>query len=119
MILLSDLEFLSDVAENQTSLYNMITEELRLDDTQQEKLVAELKYQFLYINENVANIKAYEAELEEENENLDSENSDLEADCNELEADNRRLEEENYELREEIERLQEENEALRRNGINN
>jgi hypothetical protein len=29
MILLSDLEFLTDVAENKTGLYNMITEELR------------------------------------------------------------------------------------------
>ena len=29
MILLNDLEFLSDIAENKTGLYNMITEELR------------------------------------------------------------------------------------------
>lgn len=118
MILLNDLDFLTDIAENKTGLYNMITEELGLDEKQQEKLVAELKYQFLNINDNVANIKEDEAELEEENENLDSENRDLEADCNELESDNRRLEDENYELREEIYRLQEANEELIRNGFN-
>lgn len=106
MILLKDLEFLSDITENKTGLYNTITEELGLDEKQQEKLVAELKYQFLYVNEHVATVKEYEAELEEENEDLDAEN-------NELEADNRRLEDENYELREEIDRLQEENEKLR------
>jgi regulator of replication initiation timing len=98
MILLNDLEFLSGIAENKTGLYNIITEELGLDEKQQEKLVAELKYQFLYMNENVAKLKEYEAELEEENEYLDVEN-------NELEADNQRLEEENYELREENEEL--------------
>lgn len=43
MILLSDLDFLTDVAENKTGLYNMITEELGLDEKQQEMLVAELR----------------------------------------------------------------------------
>lgn len=117
MILLNDLDFLADIAENKTGLYNMITEELGLDEKQQEKLVAELKYQFLYMNENVANVNEYEAELEEENETLEEENEYLDAENNELEADNRRLEDENYELREEIDRLQEENEELR-NRIN-
>ena len=117
MILLNDLEFLSDIAENKTSLYNIITEELGLDEKQQEKLVAELKYQFLYMNENVAKVKENEAELEEENENLEEENEYLDAENNELEADNQRLEDENYELREEIDCLQEENEELR-NRIN-
>lgn len=117
MILLKDLDFLSDVAENKTVLYNMITEELGLDEYQQEKLVAELKYQFLYINEDVARVKEYESELEEENENLNEANNELEADYNEVISENEYLEDKNYELREEIDRLQEENEDLR-NRIN-
>ena len=117
MILLNDLDFLADIAENKTGLYNTITEELGLDEKRQEKLVAELKYQFLYMNENVVMVKEYEAELEEENETLEEENKNLDAENNELDADNQRLEDENYELREEIDRLQEENEELR-NRIN-
>lgn len=117
MILLNDLDFLTDIAEDKTGLYNMITEELGLDEKQQEKLVTELKYQFLYINENVANIKEYEAELQEENENLNAANNELEADYNDVIGENNYLEDKNYELREEIDRLQEENEELR-NGIN-
>lgn len=117
MILLTDLDFLSDACENNQSLYDMITIELGIDEKQQNMLVAELEYQFLFMNENVAKIKEYEAELEEENENLEAENDELEAECNELEAVNEQLEDENYELREEIERLQEENNELRK-GIN-
>ena len=117
MILLKDLNFLTDIAENKTSLYNMIAEELGLDENQQEKLVAELEYQFLYINDNVGNIKKYDAELEEENENLIAANNELEADYNEVIDENNYLEDKNYELREEIYRLQEENEELRK-GIN-
>lgn len=117
MILLNDLDFLTDIAENKTGLYNMITEELGLDEKQQEKLVAELKYQFLCINDNVANIKEYEAELEEENENLNAANNELEADYNWVVGEKNYLEDKNYELREEIELLQKENEETR-NGIN-
>lgn len=117
MILLNDLDFLTDIAENKTGLYNMITEELGLDEKQQEKLVAELKYQFLCINDNVANIKEYEAELEEENENLNAANNEVEADYNQVLGEKNYLEDKNYELREEIVRLQQENEELR-NGIN-
>lgn len=117
MILLNDLDFLTDIAENKTGLYNMITEELGLDEKQQEKIAAELKYQFLNINDNVANIKEYEAELEKENENLNAANNELEADYNQVIGEKNYLEDKNYELREEIVRLQQENEELR-NGIN-
>lgn len=110
MILLNDLEFLNCVAENKNSLYNKITNELGLDEKQQEQLVNELKYQFSNANQEMSILETDKAELEEQVENL-------ECYVNELKCDNDEFEVVNDELKDEIDQLQEENEELR-NSIN-
>lgn len=110
MILLNDFEFLNGIAENKNSLYNMITEELGLDEKQQERLVNELKYQLSNTNQEISILETDKADLEEQVENL-------EYYVNELEYDNDEFEVVNDELKDEIDQLQEENEELR-NSIN-
>lgn len=106
MIYRADLVNIKDLAVNISELYDLMVNELSLDEKGQEKLVDELKYQF---SKAACDIQA----LKNENEYLDTENAELAQNVETLEEDYCELEDENYHLQEEIDRLMQENEELR------
>ena len=106
MLIVSDLQGFSTVAENIDSLYNTITYDLGLEEWQQEKLVDELNYQF-------SNADNRMIELENENEDLQGTNDDLDMKNQQLEDENFVYEEKNDELGDEILELEKKNEELR------
>ncbi len=110
MIVRGDLYEISYIAENVEELYQVITNELGIDESKQQKLVDEITYQF----SNAGNAIGM---LESENEDLEERNGYLEDEVERLEYDNDELEEDVYRLEEENDRLQEENEELRKGVI--
>ncbi len=81
MLIVSDFQRFSNVAENIDSLYNTITYDLGLEEWQQEKLVDELIYQF-------GDASLDMGRLENENEDLQKTNDELEDEIERLENDN-------------------------------
>lgn len=106
MIARGDLYEISHIAENVEELYNFITNELGIDESKQQKLVDEIRYQFSNADNSIGMLEA-------ENDDLEERNIDLEYDVEQLEYDNAGLEDEVYRLEEENEELQAENEELR------
>lgn len=106
MLIVSDFQGFSTVAENIDSLYNTITYDLGLEEWQQEKLVDELNYQFGDADDRMI-------ELENENEDLQGTNDDLDMKNQQLEDENLVYEEKNDELGDEILELEKKNEELR------
>lgn len=106
MLIVSDFQGFSTVAENIDSLYNTITYDLGLEEWQQEKLVDELNYQFGDADDRMI-------ELENENEDLQGTNDDLDMKNQQLEDENLVYEEKNDELGDEILELEKKNDELR------
>lgn len=106
MLIVSDFQGFSTVAENIDSLYNTITYDLGLEEWQQEKLVDELNYQFGDADNRMI-------ELENENEDLQGTNDDLDMKNQQLEDENLVYEEKNDELGDEILELEKKNDELR------
>lgn len=106
MLIVSDFQGFSTVAENIESLYNTITYDLGLEEWQQEKLVDELNYQFGDADDRMI-------ELENENEDLQGTNDDLDMKNQQLEDENLVYEEKNDELGDEILELEKKNDELR------
>lgn len=73
MIVRGDLYEISHIAENVEELYNFITNELGIDESKQQKLVEEIRYQF-------SNSDNLIDKLEADNEYLEDLNADLEDD---------------------------------------
>lgn len=105
MLIVSDFQGFSTVAENIDSLYNTITYDLGLEEWQQEKLVDELNYQFSDADDRMI-------ELENENTEFESRNDELDDEVEKLENDNFLLEEKNDELGDRIIALEEKNDEL-------
>lgn len=105
MLIVSDFQGFSTVAENIDSLYNTITYDLGLEEWQQEKLVDELNYQFSDADDRMI-------ELENENTKFESRNDELDDEVEKLENDNFLLEEKNDELGDRIIALEEKNDEL-------
>lgn len=106
MLIVSDFQGFSTVAENIESLYNTIAYDLGLEEWQQEKLVDELNYQFGDVDDRMI-------ELENENEDLQGTNDDLDMKNQQLEDENFVYEEKNDELGDEILELEKKNDELR------
>lgn len=106
MLIVSDFQGFSTVAENIDSLYNTITYDLGLEEWQQEKLVDELNYQFSDADNRMIELENDNTELEEKNDELEDENE-------KLENENFVYEEKNDELGDEILELEKKNEELR------
>ena len=106
MLIVSDFQGFSTVAENIDSLYNTITYDLGLEEWQQEKLVDELNYQFGDADDRMI-------ELENDNTELEAKNDELECDNEQLENENFVYEEKNDELGDRIIALEEKNDELR------
>lgn len=106
MLIVSDFQGFSTVAENIDSLYNTITYDLGLEEWQQEKLVDELNYQFSNADDRMI-------ELENDNTELEAKNDELECDNEQLENENFVYEEKNDELGDRIIALEEKNDELR------
>lgn len=106
MLIVSDFQGFSTVAENIDSLYNTITYDLGLEEWQQEKLVDELNYQFSNADDRMIELENDNTELEEKNDELEDENE-------KLENENFVYEEKNDELGDEILELEKKNEELR------
>lgn len=106
MLIVSDFQGFSTVAENIDSLYNTITYDLGLEEWQQEKLVDELIYQFSNADDRMIELENENTELEEKNDELEDENEGLE-------TDNFLFEEKNDELGDRIIALEEKNDELR------
>lgn len=105
MLIVSDFQGFSTVAENIDSLYNTITYDLGLEEWQQEKLVDELNYQFSDADDRMI-------ALENENTEFESRNDELDDEVEKLENDNFLLEEKNDELGDRIIALEEKNDEL-------
>lgn len=106
MLIVSDLQGFSAVAENIDSLYDTIAYDLGLEEWQQEKLVDELIYQF-------SNADNRMIELENENLDFEEKNDELEDENEKLENENFLYEEKNDELGDRIIALEEKNDELR------
>lgn len=106
MLIVSDFQGFSTVAENIDSLYNTITYDLGLEEWQQEKLVDELNYQFGDADDRMIELENDNTELEEKNDELEDENE-------KLENENFVYEEKNDELSDRIIALEEKNDELR------
>lgn len=106
MLIVSDFQGFSTVAENIDSLYNTIVYDLGLEEWQQEKLVDELNYQFSDADDRMIELENENTELEEKNDELEDENEGLE-------TDNSLFEEKNDELGDRIITLEEKNDELR------
>lgn len=106
MLIVSDFQGFSTVAENIDSLYNTITYDLGLEEWQQEKLVDELIYQFSAADDRMIELENENAEFEEKNDELEDENE-------KLENENFVYEEKNDELGDRIIALEEKNDELR------
>lgn len=106
MLIVSDFQGFSTVAENIDSLYNTITYDLGLEEWQQEKLVDELNYQFSNADDRMIELENENTELEEKNDEFEDENEGLE-------TDNFLFEEKNDELGDRIIALEEKNDELR------
>lgn len=108
MLITSDFQGFSTVAENINSLYNTIAYDLGLEEWQQEKLVDELIYQFGNADDRMIELDNDNTELKEMNDELEDENE-------RLENDNFLFEEKNDELGDRIIALEEKNDELRKN----
>ena len=106
MLIVSDFQGFSTVAENINSLYDTIAYDLGLEEWQQEKLVDELNYQFNDADNRMIELENDNTELEEKNDELEDENE-------KLENENFVYEEKNDELGDEILELENKNEELR------
>lgn len=106
MLIVSDFQGFSTVAENINSLYNTIAYDLGLEEWQQEKLVDELIYQFGNADDRMIELDNDNTELKEMNDELEDENEGLE-------NDNFLFEEKNDELGDRIIALEEKNDELR------